>query len=231
LAQANRALHRANADLDTFIYTASHDLRAPVTNLDGLQQLLQRRLAGKLTPTEQQLLDHLGKSVAKLNRVIIDLTQVVAVQKEAGGEWTEVCFSEVLEEVRQDLLPLLTEANAELLLQYEVDRFAYPRKHLRSIVYNLLSNALKYRAPDRRARVQLYTRKAAGRVQLVVADNGLGLEADQREKIFGLFKRMHTHREGSGIGLYMVKRMVENNGGQISVESEIGKGTLIRVSF
>ena len=107
----------------------------------------------------------------------------------------------------------------------------FPPQHLRSIVYNLLSNALKYRQPDRPVVVQVRCQGTLDATRLQVQDNGLGLTAAQQEMLFGMFQRLHTHVEGSGIGLYMVKKILDNSGGHIRVESQPGVGTTFTVTF
>ena len=99
------------------------------------------------------------------------------------------------------------------------------------MVFNLLSNALKYRAPERRPQVRLRTQLAGRYVVLEVEDNGLGLTAAHGQKLFGMFQRFHDHVEGSGIGLYMVKKMVENAGGRIEVRSKLNQGSTFLVYF
>jgi signal transduction histidine kinase len=107
----------------------------------------------------------------------------------------------------------------------------FSEKNLRSVVYNLLSNAVKYRAPERPPRVKVRAHCTNHHVLLVVQDNGLGISETGQRKLFGMFQRLHDHVEGSGIGLYMVKRMVENVGGRIEVESEVGTGSTFTVYF
>ncbi|MFD3003322.1 ATP-binding protein [Pontibacter toksunensis] len=102
---------------------------------------------------------------------------------------------------------------------------------MRSIVYNLLSNALKYKSPERKPHIKVTARTAPGYVLLSVEDNGLGMNMADEGKIFSMFKRLHDQVEGSGIGLYIVRRIVENAGGFIEVESEVGIGSTFSVSF
>jgi signal transduction histidine kinase len=103
--------------------------------------------------------------------------------------------------------------------------------NLRSIVYNLLSNALKYRALDRPSRVHVQATYTGQSVVLAVHDNGLGMSEMQQRQLFGLFQRLHTHVEGTGVGLYITKRLVENAGGTIAVQSQPGVGTTFTVTF
>jgi signal transduction histidine kinase len=110
-------------------------------------------------------------------------------------------------------------------------RLLWAPKHLRSIIYNLLSNAIKYRHPARVPDVQLRAAHRGDHVVLEVQDNGLGLTPQQQGKLFGIFSRLHTHVEGTGVGLYTVKRIVENGGGTITVQSQPDVGTTFRVTF
>jgi PAS domain S-box-containing protein len=230
LDMSNQQLDRINKDLDTFVYTASHDLRAPIANLSGLQQVLLRKLSGRTAPQEQEMLELMGQAVGRLSRTIDVLTQVVKVQKEQQPS-EELSFREMLQEVRYDLSALLESSHGQISAEFEADRVRFPRQYLRSIVYNLISNALKYRSPDRNLLVKVVTFREGSKVVLCVEDNGLGIAPAQMDKLFQMFKRLHTHVEGTGIGLYMVKQMVENYGGSIEAESRLGEGTQFKVYF
>jgi signal transduction histidine kinase len=227
---SNRQLDRINKDLDTFVYTASHDLRAPIANLSGLQQVLLRKLAGRTAPQEQEILGLMEQAVGRLSRTIDVLTQVVKVQKEQQPS-EELSFREMLEEVRYDLSALLESSRGQIDADLEADQVWFPRQYLRSIVYNLLTNALKYRSPHRDPLVKVATFREGDQVVLCVEDNGLGIAPAQIDKLFKMFKRLHTHVEGTGIGLYMVKQMADNYGGRIEVESRLGEGTQFKVYF
>src|SRR5690606_26629256 len=94
-----------------------------------------------------------------------------------------------------------------------------------SIIYNLLSNAIKYQAPERPPVIQIHCNQTEQYTIVSIQDNGMGMKLPDTSKIFTMFKRLHTHVEGTGIGLFMVKRIIENAGGKIAVESELGKGS------
>ncbi|MCR5889716.1 HAMP domain-containing histidine kinase [Hymenobacter sp. J193] len=241
LAQANAALQtsneqlrRANVDLDSFIYSASHDLRLPITNIEGLVQLLREQLAEEQGPTGelQPVLAMMQESVERFKRTIEHLSDVTKLQKEHAPPTTDVPLWPVVEDVCQDLKPLIVATGATL----EVDVAACPTvpfstKYLRSVVYNLLSNALKFRHPDRVPQVQIRCRSEAAYVVLEVQDNGLGIEQAYHAELFIMFRRLHNHVEGSGIGLFMVKRSVENQGGKVEVRSTPGVGSTFTVYF
>ncbi|HEY4650328.1 MAG TPA: ATP-binding protein, partial [Pontibacter sp.] len=125
----------------------------------------------------------------------------------------------------------INETGAHIETNFEVEAILYARKNLRSIMYNLVSNAVKYRSEERAPSVRVSTYRKNDFVVLEIADNGLGIRKEQQHKLFSMFKRLHKHVEGTGIGLYIVKRIIENNGGRIEVESEYDKGTTFRVYF
>ncbi len=228
----NKDLKRINTDLDNFVYTASHDLKSPVSNLEGLLQMMSKSLEQKTDANEGKILQMMKLSIGKLKRTIEDLVEITKVQKEMEQQvFEKICFKQVVEDVKTDLKSLLEESHADIKEAYGVKEIHYPKSHLRSIIYNLLSNALKYRAPERKAVITISTFAKDHQTVLSIRDNGLGMTETQQKKLFTMFKRMHTHVEGTGIGLYTIKRIIENNGGIIQVTSQAGAGTEFLVWF
>jgi PAS domain S-box-containing protein len=233
LQATNERLRRTNADLDTFVYTASHDLKAPITNIEGLVDALRTHLpAAQPTSLVPQLLAMMQEAVERFQATIGQLTDVSRLHHLLDQEAEVVDLEDLVEGVRLDLAPLFEVAGTQLA----IDLAACPTVHflaknLRSILYNLLSNAVKYRAPGRPSVVQLRCTCTASHIQLAVQDNGLGLSEQQQARLFVLFKRLHDHVEGSGVGLYMVKRIVENAGGTITVQSQLGVGSTFNISL
>ena len=230
----NEQLTRLNADLDSFVYAASHDLKTPITNMVGLLEALREQLpaAAHAAPLVPELLNMLDGAAARFQVTIAQLADLTRLQQVNGEPVAAVDLTALVESIRLDLAPQIQAAQARL----EVDvkdcvRLFFPPHHLRSIVYNLLSNALKYRQPGRPALVQVRCHGTAAATELVVQDNGLGLSVAQQAQLFGLFQRLHAHVEGSGVGLFMVKKILDNTGGHIRVDSEPGVGTTFTVSF
>ncbi|WP_225000286.1 PAS domain S-box protein [Cesiribacter sp. SM1] len=230
LSRKNQQLTRINADLDNFIYTASHDLKAPIANLEGLLTLLDAKIKASLSEREQNLLDMIYKSVNRFKKTIKDLTDIAHMQKELEEEVAEaVHFQPLLQDLQADISNLMQESNTQLHINLEVDKLNYNRKNMRSILHNLITNAIKYRHPDRAPEIHLGTRRIGDYIVLRVSDNGQGIPQKQQDKIFSLFKRLHKDVEGSGMGLYIVKRIIENSGGRIEVESEVGQGSVFNL--
>lgn len=234
LRDSNDRLHYTNVDLDTFVYTASHDLRAPIANIEGLLLALGEQLPAptRHDPDITHLLDLMRGSVARFQRTLDHLTEVGRLQQAPAAAIEAVDLAALAESVSLDLAPALAAAGGRLVLDLDACRTVrFSPKNLRSILYNLLSNAIKYRAPGRVPQVLLRSGCAGGQVTLQVQDNGLGLSEEQQGKLFVMFQRLHTHVEGTGVGLYMVRRIVENAGGSIRVESQPGVGSTFIVQL
>jgi PAS domain S-box-containing protein len=229
LTQKNRDLVRINNDLDNFVYTASHDLKSPITNLEGLLTALQEDL-GEHREEHQQLLTLMLGSIGSLKKVISDLADITKLQPERHV-FEPVCLSALLEEVNVNLSTFINASHAHIITEgVTVDHLLYSRKNLRSILHNLISNAIKYADPKRTPVVRISTTLTpSGAFVLSVADNGLGIPQDQFSKIFGMFRRVHDHVEGSGVGLYLVKKILDNSGDRIEVQSEEGKGSVFTI--
>ncbi len=234
LRTTNEQLRRTNVDLDNFIYTASHDLKAPIANIEGLLLLLREQLPAEarqagLVP---RVLGMMQGAIERFQLTIAQLTDLAKLQQAHTQPAEEVNLPALVEAVRLDLAALLDEAHAELRVSLDsCATISFAPQHLRSIIYNLLTNAIKYRSPHRPLAIDLRCLAQPGSTVLEVQDNGLGLTADQQGKLFGMFRRLHDHVPGSGMGLYMVKRIVENAGGTIVVHSQLDEGSTFTVSF
>jgi PAS domain S-box-containing protein len=232
LAQANRQLIRTNQALDSFVYTASHDLRQPVYNLAGVFEEL-KRTATFHDPEAPQLLRMFEAALGQILGTIQGLSEVVQVERRHGRQAPEpVELLPLAQEVIQSMHGQATVAGAAFRLDFAaVPVLRFARLSLQSLLYNLLSNALKYAHPDRPPRVRVASERAPdGSPVLLVQDNGLGLDVDRYgTDLFQMFRRFHDHVGGSGLGLYLVNRIVQQAGGRIEVDSTVGEGTTFRI--
>lgn len=233
LFDQNKQLVKINNDLDNFVYTASHDLKAPIANIEGLILALPSVISEPVQNEEfNTMMKMINTSIRKFKETIQDLADITKVQRNFTEDIERVDVCELVEEVKMSINEDIRKANAVINVDStECPEIKYSKKNLNSIIYNLMSNAIKYRSPDRRPVIDIKTYKMKDYVMLVIKDNGLGIEQSKLTQIFTMFKRFHDHVEGTGIGLYIVKRIVENNNGKIEVESEPGKGTTFKIYF
>jgi two-component system, sensor histidine kinase and response regulator len=234
LESMNSELKKVNNDLDNFVYTASHDLKAPVSNIEGLMNALKDCISDPKSHDEDVmvLVEMINKSVNRFKVTIQDLTEITKIQKNLDEEIEVVNIPEVLDDVKLSIQELIITSTADIKTDFNAcEEIRFSKKNLKSIIYNLLSNAIKYRDPQRKPKIHIKTEIEGNYVLLSVKDNGLGMELKKDTKIFSMFKRLHDHVEGSGIGLYIVKRIVSNAGGKIEVESTVGKGSVFKIYF
>lgn len=232
LGVANQQLARTNADLDNFVYAASHDLRQPVNNLCGLFDELRRSVTFP-DPAETVVLQLAEDSLRDLSNTIDGLTAAVQEQRQPGEHAAELVeLAELTGEVLQVIRPQVQASQASICTDFaELPALLYVRSNLRTILHNLLSNALKYRHAERQPRIALRTQVVAGQPVLEISDNGLGMNLERHgAELFQLFRRFHPQAsDGTGVGLFLVNRLVQSHGGRIEVESEEGIGTTFRL--
>jgi PAS domain S-box-containing protein len=219
-----------NRDLEQFAFITSHNLRAPVANLLGLIDLYNG--ANPHDPINAVVIEQVGQATGKLDEIIRDLNELLSVRKQLHQPLENVRFAEVFDSIRQSLHLQLQQAGALLETSFGVESVQAVRSYVQSILFNLLSNAVKYRSPDRTLRVRVQTRGEDEYVLLSVADNGMGIDLEKHgPKLFGLYRRFHTHVEGKGLGLHLIKTQIESLGGKVTVESSEGSGTTFNIYF
>lgn len=226
-------LARTNRDLDTFVYTASHDLKQPLFNLRGLFDEL-RLTATFQDPEQEKLLEMVDEALHQLDGTLQELAATVQDQRELSTPTIDLDLRSVLEEVLLGLRTQVQEANATIELDLAATpTLVYGRANLRSVLHNLLSNALKFAHPDRPAHVQVKgTLSESGSPQLLVQDNGLGMALRPGPSpTFQLFERQNPRVAGAGVGLYLVQRILDSRGGHLEVSSTVGQGTTFVVHW
>lgn len=234
LEEINSQLKKVNEDLDNLVYTASHDLKSPISNIEGLLNTLVDSLPQETKNNDfiKEVLSMMGSSIDRFRRTIQDLTEITKIQKsiEEEGE-QEIVFKDIINDIQISIQDIINQSGANIVLKLKAPKIKFSRKNLSSIISNLLSNALKYRSPDRQSEILIETKQEKNFTILIVKDNGLGMNLKNGVKIFTMFKRLHDHVEGSGLGLYIVKRIISNAGGYIEVDSEVNQGSTFRVFF
>jgi len=228
LIETNEELIQHNNDLLQFSYTVSHNLRGPVASLIGLLNLIDR---SDLNGENLAALDFLKKSVNSLDTTIKDLSTIIDIRNKISAVKHHVQFQQELEHVLTLLRKEISDNDVRVETHFDECPEIYSVKAMvNSILYNLISNAIKYRTTDRQPVIRVTTSREGDFARINVEDNGLGLDVARfREKLFGLYKRFHTHTEGKGLGLFLVKLQAEALGGRVDVQSELNQGTLFSV--
>ncbi|MBL7846943.1 MAG: hypothetical protein JNL40_05710 [Cyclobacteriaceae bacterium] len=224
-----RELLDYNQQLEQFAFISSHNLRAPVATLLGLGHLLEVS-AGKKEDVEQICMNMIATS-RELDRVVRDLSTILEIRKPSHALLVPLDLKEEVQLVRVSLERELNETGARLDTDFtEVAVIHTVRPLMDSILMNLISNAIKYRHPERPPVISIRSSREEGEVCLSVSDNGLGIDMDTYgDKLFTLYGRFHSHVDGKGLGLYLVKTHVMAMGGRIEVVSTPGEGTTFRL--
>lgn len=226
---------RHEAELQELVYVASHDLTEPLRMVTSYLDLLRRHSEGVLDERARQYLFFAEDGAARMRALIDDLL----VYSRVGGAEPErrpVAVAEVLDGVLRDLGAAIADAGAEVRVEGELPVVLVDRVQLGQVLQNLLSNAVKFHAPGRAPKVAISAApepEQPGWWRLTVADDGIGISARNADRIFRVFQRLHTSEEypGTGIGLAICRRVVERHGGQLWVESELGRGSAFHVTL
>ncbi|WP_140160593.1 CheR family methyltransferase [Algoriphagus antarcticus] len=225
---ANAKLIKMNEDHDTFIYSVSHDLKSPLNNINGLISIIQESNDIK---DIKLIAVPLIESVSKLRETIDELSDIIQIEK-GLEDYDKIDLAELVREVIASLQDRVVQSSTKIHIKLEENILFFPKKYLRSTLLNLISNAIKYRSPERENEVEIKSQKMDDVIILSVRDNGLGIAKENVGQLFTKFKRVHDLNipvEGTGIGLYLVKRMITNAGGEIEVESKLGEGSCFKV--
>ncbi|MDQ2656371.1 MAG: PAS domain-containing protein [Bacteroidota bacterium] len=223
-------LQEQNRRLDEFAHIISHNLRSPISNIQALINLLN----DSSDINDYKLIFDKLKNVAKnLGETMNELMDTLKVKTQLHMDLTEVRFKEVLDKVVQSFEGELILAHASVTFDFnDAPAIRYSKPYLESIFQNLLTNAVKYRSPNRKPTIHFRTSMQEDRVQLQVTDNGQGIDLGKfGDKLFGLHKTFHEHQEARGVGLFLVKTQIEALGGKISAQSEVDKGTTFTITF
>ncbi|TSC27333.1 PAS domain-containing protein [Corallococcus sp. Z5C101001] len=217
-------LQEANKELESFSYSVSHDLRAPLRHITGFAQLLDRRAAAKLDDVSRGYLSTIA-GAAKQGGTLVDDLLAFSRMGRAELRQTRVDLGPLVDEVRKDLLPESTGRQVEWRVAPLPSVEGDPAL-LRQVIHNLLSNALKYTRPKPEALIEVGGRETETEVAVWVRDNGVGFEMQYVDKLFGVFQRLHMAEEfeGTGIGLANVRRIVSRHGGRTWAEGAVGQG-------
>lgn len=224
LSLSNLALERSNIELQQFAYVASHDLQSPLRSISSYVQMIERRLGNTVDEEAQRWIRSAVEGTQRLSKLIRDLLEVSRIDSRAQS-FVPVPLNDVVDDAMALLQETLADAGAEVNCQ-PLPTVLGDRSQLVQLIQNLLSNAIKYRG-DAAPRIDIHASGGALEWEIHVVDNGIGIASDQCERVFEIFRRLHTHKAypGTGIGLAVCRRVVTRHGGRIRVESQPGSGS------
>lgn len=225
LRAANDALIRSNADLQQFVYSASHDLQEPLRMVSIYGELLQREFGGKLGSVGGEYIGYTVEGALRMERLLRDLRAYTLVSTSAQEPTEALDAADILEKTLVNLTTMIAESGATITMS-ALPRVRIHKFQLEQLFQNLIANAIRYRSGEP-PRIHVDATRRETEWLFCVEDNGIGIAPQYKEDIFGLFKRLHSVSEypGTGMGLAICQRIVERTGGRIWVESEIGQGS------
>jgi len=212
-----------NQELESFVYTISHDLRAPLVSLDGFSSLLKKESQNQLGEQGQHYLERIRANVVHMNTLVTELLELSRIGRVVGPE-EEIDVGVLLREIKEGLVLKLEQEGVEFIVQQPLPAVRGDRGRIRQVFANLIENAVKFRSLERRLRIEVGCEEEKGFYRFHVGDNGIGISPQYQEQIFEPFRQLDSGIEGVGMGLSLVKRIVEHHGGRLWVESEVGKG-------
>ena len=222
-------LQLKNKKLEDFAQIIAHNLRSPMSNIKGLYELYK---ADPSPETRTEVMNRMSKMIKNMSVTVDDLNLVLRSATKQEMSKNKIKLSDIIETEKQNMQATLDSTGGEMVTDLSVPVLLAPKVYIESILHNLLSNALKYRADNRKPVISIKTWADNEKVYLTVADNGLGMDMKKvGKKMFGLYNTFHRNKDSKGIGLYLTQTQVELLGGTIEVESEVNKGTTFILSF
>lgn len=228
LAEAERSelladLGRKNAELERFTYTVSHDLKSPLVTIQGFVGMIAAELGPRAPEQIRRDLERITKAAEKMQKLLVDLLELSRIGRIVNAV-ENVALGDLVKDVIELLQGRLTEKGVVWTVAPNLPMVTVDRKRLLEVLQNLIENATKFTVPGRPPTVEIGLREGDGRV-FFVRDNGMGLDPVYSDRIFNIFEKLDPHAEGTGVGLSLVRRIVEAHGGRIWVESPgVGQG-------
>lgn len=227
--QLIRDLKSQNEELQRFAYITSHNLRAPIVNISSLLELYD--VFKPENPENKEVIDNLKVSTSILNSTLEDLIEVVSIKKNKIPKVEKINFKLLTANVEKSLSKQIADSRAIIHKEFsKVPEINYIYSHLENFLINLTTNAIKYKHPDRRPIIHISTEEEDNFIVLTFKDNGIGIDLERYgDRLFGLYQRFHSHVEGKGLGLYLVREQIRAHDGNLKVESTVGEGTTFKI--
>ncbi|MFK7758608.1 MAG: ATP-binding protein [Phycisphaerales bacterium] len=220
-------LRQANAELEEFVYTASHDLKSPLLTIEGYSGYLKSYVDDGDTENSSHCIKRITAAIDRMKSNIDDLLELSKIGR-VELKWSQIKLEIFIKLLLNDLEEQVHESGARIVVDDDLPEIWCDPVRIQQLLANMISNAIKHGCPDDGEFViKIGTEKIANGIKLFVSDNGRGVEAEYRNKVFELFHRLDTGIEGTGVGLNMVKRVAEVHGGRAWIEMTLGGGATI----
>ncbi|MGC9043348.1 MAG: sensor histidine kinase [Myxococcota bacterium] len=227
-------LRKRTEALETILFSLSHDLKGPVFTLKGMTTLFKQQYYNSLNEQGQHFIDRINESILKLERMISNMLDIIRFERQVF-KMEEVNLNELIGYLCSDMKDYIEECNAELRLLNELPIIKGDKDKIYIVFKNLLENALKYRSTDRKCIITIEAKSNEKGVEILFEDNGIGIESSFLDKLFKPFSRAgapsHNMPSGYGIGLAIVKGILDAHNSEIKVESSYGEWTKFRIFF
>jgi signal transduction histidine kinase len=228
-AQAT-ALREKNAELDSFVYTVSHDLKAPLVTIQGMVDLVMAEHAEGLDPDGRHYLGRIDANTRQMERLLLDLLALSRIGREARPP-EDIALAEVVDDVLAELGEPLRSRGIKVTVG-DLPAVRAVRVELEQVIRNLVTNAVKYMGDTPTPAIEVGAMGRGGTVEVWVRDTGIGIDRAYHERIFEIFQRLkQVSADGTGVGLAIVKKIVERAGGRVWVESAPGEGSTFRFTW
>ncbi|MBX2939427.1 MAG: GHKL domain-containing protein [Ferruginibacter sp.] len=226
LQRALDQVKQKNKELEQFAYVASHDLHEPLRMITSFMGMLQNKYGDQLDDKAKSYIHFAVDGGKRMQKMISDLLELSRTGR-SDTAMELVNLDDVLKQVQQNISKLIDENNAVIIIESPLPEVTVYRRDIERLFQNLLSNAIKFRSKDFHPVIRISCIEKHDSWQINIEDNGIGIEKDKFEKVFEIFSRLHTHDEyqGSGIGLAVCRKVVEQHGGIIKVKSNENKGS------
>lgn len=229
LEQVNQALKSKNEELETFLYVVSHDLKAPLVSIKGFTSILSGGVREKLSEEEKHAVDRINANTSRMHEMIQDLLELSRVGR-VEETISDVDTGQVVRDILDEMKPILEQKHVQVEVTGKFPTLKGSSTRFAQLFANLIGNAVKYMGAQPQPKIEIGVSGSGNdheNFEFYIRDNGAGVPKEYQDKIFQVFQRGpdQTKTEGTGIGLSIVKKIIENKGGKVWLESEVGKGT------
>ena len=226
-----RELEKLNAQHNVLMFALSHDIRQPTSTIVLLAGALLTAHQKQDSVQFNKWIEALKDASQNIKSLVDDFTYDNEVRSKESAQVVRINIEDICRNVLTALREEIEAENALITTDFNISEIQFRRNNLRSIVYNLLHNAIKYRDRDRAPEITITTTKIPGYVRLCVKDNGVGIAEEHQRSIFQKSSRINESISGTGMGLYIIKKMIENEEGRIELQSVLGKGSTFTIFF